>query len=131
MANIEAPRADVTRNERGEVVVSVELREASAMADPALLLWEEGRAWVAAIRDRSDPASPAVLLPHLPRTAGEWLRDVRPYDPSESPGGPLEGDTRLPGLRYALVVEVVGEAPVNGYFARVTPLPPRAAGAAR
>lgn len=128
MDGIAAARMDVTRNERGEVLVSLALPRATAMADPALLLRREGVAWRAAIRDRADPSAPALRLPDVPPLAARWLAEAEPFRRPFDPVRAIPGDRRVEGQRYALVCEVVDGSPANGYFARLAPLPPGVSG---
>lgn len=126
MPLMESARADVTRNEAGETVVSLDLPAASGIADGALLLWHENGTWRSVLRDRRDNNTVAVLLPQLPAEAGDWLLAAPTFAMPSDPALVIPDDPRLPGIRYALVVEVVDGEVIGGCAARVTRMPDHA-----
>lgn len=125
MELLASPRADVTRNELGETVLSLVLDRPSGVSDGALLLWDEGSTWRAVLRDRIDRDAAPVLLPPLPAEAGRWILDAPPFLAASDPRDAIPGDPRLPGIRYVLVVETIGADVVGGCAARVTRMPTR------
>ena len=118
MRIIEASEADITRNERGEVVVSLALPEPSGIAGEAdLFLQRRPDGWRAAVRDPATGTT--VSLPALADAGAEWLTRAPPFAPGAGQMPAVPGDPRRPGVRYALVCEVVGASLAGGYAARV------------
>lgn len=119
MNELRVERMDITRNERGEILLSLAVPAAPPIQDPYLLFRREGQRGRGVIRDRMAPTATPRLLPWIPEQAVAWLEGALPYRRSDQPENPLPGDHRIDGARYVLVCEVVNDAPLQAYYARL------------
>ncbi len=112
----EVTTIDVSRNEHGAVLMSLDLQEASGIGekDAVIVLWREGSGWRPLVRDIMEP-SRSLLLPLVSEQTGNWILEAPRFTEADR----VEEDTRVPGQRYVLVGEVVDRMVAHGYAAKV------------
>ncbi|RCK07551.1 hypothetical protein TH5_00250 [Thalassospira xianhensis MCCC 1A02616] len=113
---------DVTRNDSGEVLLSIVLPKGTSLVCPVITFGQAGDRWVANISEQGK--AERIILPYVHDTAVEWISSVPRHSEALTKGRtPIPGDPRKFGTHYLLVCEVVNDTPIGSYFARIKDKP--------